>query len=172
MCPLSKGTGDCLNQLRVVVGFSGLLWLNSSTGFIATICRSTECWTNKHSCITQRPVVTIPTLVPPQQGHWRLFKPVTCGWRLLWTAVAQFQYWFYSEYLQESGYNSYMFDQASLPSAATGSRLSTHLPLHQGELLDCSGGHPDHYVTHRRPGCGTSGVRRVAKPCTCWIRLR
>ena len=77
-----------------------------------------------------------------------------------------------SDYLQKSGYNSYMLDQALLASAATGPPLSTHLPLHQGELLDYSGGRPDHYVTHGRPGCGTSGVRRVAKPCTCWIRLR
>ena len=52
----------------------------------------------------------------------------------------------------------YMLDQASLARAATGPRLSTHLPLHQGKLLHYFGGRPDHYVTHRRPGCGTSGV--------------
>ena len=36
--PLVRATGDCLSQLRVVGGFSGLLWLDSSTGFGATIC--------------------------------------------------------------------------------------------------------------------------------------
>ena len=59
----------------------------------------------------------------------------------------------------------YMLDQASLARAATGPPLSTHLPLHQGELVDYSGGRPDHYVTHRWPGCGSSGDQREAQPC-------
>ena len=52
----------------------------------------------------------------------------------------------------------YMLDQASLASAATGPPLSSHLALHQGELLEYSGGPLDDYETSRRLFWGTSVV--------------